>query len=128
MTCEPFTIKVRSGFARFLSGRTTMKAGTRKMDTLSSPRMAIALRISTAIFAGYGFTWGFIAAATAGLFALGMAFHDAEHLSAIFGLVIYLCAFLWSFAARSLGRVWAVLVGGGAAMAIAASLLQRHLI
>lgn len=105
-----------------------MKACSRKMDTLSSPRMAIALRISTAIFAGYGFTWGFIAAATAGLFALGMAFHDAEHLSAIFGLVIYLCAFLWSFAARSLGRVWAVLVGGGAAMAIAASLLQRHLI
>lgn len=79
-------------------------------------------------FAGYGFTWGFIAAATAGLFALGMAFHDAEHLSAIFGLVIYLCVFLWSFAARSLGRVWAVLLGGGAAMAIAASLIQRHLI
>ncbi|WP_417284686.1 iron uptake protein [Comamonas sp.] len=101
------------------------------MDTLTSypgPRMLIALRICAAIFAGYGFTWGFIAGATAGLFALGMAFHDAEHLSAILGLVVYLCAFLWAFSARSLGRVWAVLVGGGAAMAIAASLLQRHLI
>lgn len=101
------------------------------MDTLTShrnPRLLISLRICVAIFAGYGFTWGFIAVATAGLFALGMAFHDAEHLSAILGLLIYLCAFLWAFAARSLGRVWAVLLGGGVVMAIAASLLQRNLI
>lgn len=103
----------------------------KKMDTLTShrnPRMVIALRISAAIFAGYGFTWGFIAVATAGLFALGMAFHDAEHLSAILGFLIYLCAFLWAFVDRNLGRVWATLVGGGAVMAITASLLQHHLI
>ncbi|CAM4286754.1 Iron uptake protein [Comamonas aquatilis] len=90
--------------------------------------MLIALRIGAAIFAGYGFTWGFIALTTAVLFALGMAFHDAEHLSAILGLLIYLCAFLWAFAVRSLGRVWAVLVGSGAVMGIAASLLQHNLI
>ena len=93
----------------------------------SHPWAPVALRIFTAMFMGYGFTWGFIAFGTAGMFALGMEFHDAEHLSAILGFLIYLTAFLWAFAARHLGRVWLVLAGGGALMAIAASLLQARL-
>ncbi len=76
---------------------------------------------------GYAFTWGFIALGMSGLFALGMSFHDAEHLSSMLGMLVYLVAFLWAFAARSLARVGAVLLGGGAFMAAVASLLQSVL-
>ena len=40
---------------------------------------------------------------------------------------LYPGAFLWAFAARSLWRVGTVLVGGGALMAAAASLIQIRL-
>lgn len=97
-------------------------------DRSSNPRLQVGLRIIAALFLGYALTWGFIALGTAGLFALGMAFHDAEHLSVMLGFLVYLCAFLWSFAAKSLSRVWLVLAGGGAVMTICASLLQRSLV
>ena len=64
----------------------------------------------------------------AGLFFLGMEFHDAEQLSNILGVLLYLVVFLWAFAARSLWRVWAVLVPGGALLAGAAHLLQSRLL
>ncbi|WP_406622451.1 iron uptake protein [Acidovorax sp. SDU_ACID1] len=88
------------------------------------PRLHAALRIAAAVLGGYAFTWGFIALGMSGLFALGMPFHDAEHLTSILGMLVYLVAFLWAFAARSLARVWIVLAGGGAFMAAAASVLQ----
>lgn len=91
-------------------------------------RLAIALRIAAAIGGGYVFTWGLIALGVAGLYALGMPFHDAEHLSSIVGLLAYLAVFLCSFAVRRLARWWLFLAGGGAAMAAAASLLQRALV
>lgn len=98
------------------------------LNRSSHPRMVVALRIFAAVVLGYAFTWGFIAVGTAGMFALGMEFHDAEHLSAMLGFLVYLCVFLWAFSARSLARVCIVLAGGGALMAIAASLLQRALL
>ena len=64
----------------------------------------------------------------AGLFALGMSFHDAEHLCAMLAFLLYVSVFCWAFAARSLARVWAVLAGGAALMAGAASLLQTTLV
>jgi hypothetical protein len=87
----------------------------------------IALRIAAAVLGGYAFCWGFTALAIAGLYALGMALRDAEQLASMLALLLYLVAFLWSFAARSALRVWAVLAGGGASMAVAASLLQSML-
>lgn len=95
---------------------------------VSHPRLHIALRIATALLGGYVFTWGFMALGMAGLFALGLEFHDAESLSAIVGILLYLAVFLWAFAARSLRRVWLVLAGGGALMAGAASLVQWGLV
>ncbi len=92
------------------------------------PRLHIALRIAAAVLGGYAFTWGFMALGMAGLFALGLEFHDAESLSAIVGILLYLAVFLWAFAARSLRRVWLVLAGGGALMAGAASLVQWGLV
>src|SRR5690606_27450799 len=87
---------------------------------LSSPRLHLALRLACALLGGYAFTWGFI--------ALGMEFHDAEHLSSMLGLLLYLAVFLWAFAARSLRRAAWVLLGGGAVMAALASAVQWGLV
>lgn len=92
--------------------------------TASTSRLAIASRIAAAVLGGYAFCWGFVALAVAGLYALGMAFHDAEHLGAILAFLLYLGAFCWAFVTPRPWRAWAVLVGGGGAMAAAASLLQ----
>lgn len=88
----------------------------------------IMARIGAAILGGYAFTWGLMALGVALLFTAGMEFHDAEHLGYIVGLLVYLTVFLWAFASRNLRRVWLLLVGGGALMAIAASLLQSLLV
>ncbi|MFC4622207.1 iron uptake protein [Comamonas nitrativorans] len=90
--------------------------------------LSVLSRVLAAVLGGYACTWGFIALGTAGLFALGLEFHDAEHLSAMLGVLLYLAVFLWAIAARSLRRVWAVLAGGGALMAVAASLVQWGLV
>lgn len=108
-----------------------MAASARSADRPADPpvsRLHVVLRIAAAMLGGYAFTWGFIALGLAGLYALGMPFHDAEHLSSILGLLAFLVVFLWAFAARSLVRLWLVLAGGGALMAAAASLLQRALV
>ncbi|MFT3717906.1 hypothetical protein [Pseudorhodoferax sp.] len=44
------------------------------------------------------------------------------------GLLLYLVVLPWAFVARSPWRVWAVLAGGGAVMAGAASPLQSRLV
>lgn len=91
-------------------------------------RAQLLARIAAAVFGGYAFCWGLVAIGMAGLYALGMPFHDAEHLSAMVALLVYLVVFLWAFAARSLPRVWLVLAGGGALMAGSASLVQSVLV
>ena len=96
--------------------------------TLSNPRRHVLLRIAAAVLGGYAFCWGFVALGMAGLFALGMSFHDAEHLCAMLAFLLYVTVFCWAFATRSLARVWAVLAGGAALMAGAASLLQMTLV
>lgn len=99
--------------------------------SVSSPSITprvIAGRTVTALLGGYAFVWGFIAFGMAGLFALGMPFHDTEHLCAILGLLIYAIVFMWAFAARNLIRVAAILFGGGALMAVLGSLIQQQLI
>lgn len=95
--------------------------------TASTSRSAIALRVAAAVLGGYAFCWGFLALAVAGPYALGMPFHDAEHLGAILAFPLYVTAFCWAFVTPSLPRAWLVLAGGGAAMAATASWLQ-HLI
>ncbi|WP_377155526.1 iron uptake protein [Roseateles sp. UC29_93] len=92
------------------------------------PPLALLSRIGAAILGGYAFCWGFIAIAHSGLYALGMPFHDAEHLSAILGVLLFLVVFLWTFAARRVGLCWAVLLAGGGVMTGAAALIQRALL
>src|SRR5262245_24446292 len=92
------------------------------------PRWSLALRIVLALLGGYAFTWGFIASGMAALYAAGMAFHDAQGLASLLGFLLFLCVFLWAFAARSLPRVAVVLVGGGVLLSAAASWLQSALV
>lgn len=89
--------------------------------------VSLAVRGLLAILGGYAFCWGVIALCAAGTFLLDEEFHDGETLGSILALLIYPAAFLWAFAARSLWRAGAVLVGGGALMAAAASLIQLSL-
>jgi hypothetical protein len=97
-------------------------------STAASHRWHLFSRICAAVLGSYAFTWGFMALGIAAMFAAGMAFHDAEHLSAIIGFLVFLGLFLWAFSARSLWRIWLVLAGGGLLMAGGASLLQRALL
>lgn len=95
---------------------------------VSASRLPATLRIAAAVLGGYAFCWGFIAITVAVGYALGMKFHDAEHLGSILGLLLYLAAFCWAFVTPSLARAWIVLAGGGVAMTVAASLLQQQLV
>ncbi len=97
--------------------------------TLRPPsRLSIALRIAAALPGAYAFTWGAVALGTAALVGAGMDFHEAEHAALLPAFIVFLVAFLWSFAGRSLPLIWAVLAGGGAAMTLGAWLLQRSLL
>lgn len=91
-------------------------------------RMQLAARVAAAVLGGYAFAWGFIAACASLMFAGGMGFHDAEFLASLLGVLAFLVAFLWAFAARRLWVVWAVLAGGGALSAAAGSLVQSLLV
>lgn len=90
--------------------------------------LPLASRIAAAILGGYAFCWGFVALGLAGFYAAGMPFHDAEQLSAILGVLLFLVVFCWTFAARRVGRVWLVQLAGGASMAAAAALIQRAMV
>lgn len=88
----------------------------------------IAGRIAAALLGGYAFTWGLAAFGMALLVTLGMDFEEAEHAAMLPAFIVFLIAFLWAFAGRSLARIWAVLAGGGAVMGLGAWLLQRSLL
>ncbi|MBS7455999.1 iron uptake protein [Coralloluteibacterium stylophorae] len=93
-----------------------------------SPRLRTATRIGAAVFGGYAFTWGLVAAGAALLFKAGMDFHDAEFLASANGLLAFLGVFLWTFATRRPGLVGLALVGTGALLAGAASLVQASIV
>lgn len=90
-------------------------------------RLHVAARVSAAVFGGYLFAWGIVAAVTSLLFAAGVEFHDAEFVGALAGLLAYLGVFLWALAARGLAMVWLVLVGGGVLLTAVGSLVQSLL-
>ncbi len=96
--------------------------------TSRSPRLKLAARIAAAVLGGYVFAWGFIATCASLMFAAGMGFHDAEFLGSLLGVLAFLVAFLWAFAARRLWVVWVVLLGGGALLAAAGSYVQSLLV
>ena len=96
--------------------------------TPRSPRLHLAARIAAAVLGGYAFAWGFIASCASLMSAAGMGFHDAEFLGSLLGVLAFLVAFLWTFAARRLWLVWGVLLGGGALLAGLGSYVQSLLV
>ncbi|MCU0763661.1 MAG: iron uptake protein [Hydrogenophaga sp.] len=88
----------------------------------------IVARVTAGVFGAYAFTWGFAAAGVAALVAVGVDFHDAEMGVLMIAFLVFLGLFLWSFAAASLPRVWAVLVGGAALLFTAAWAIQRAIL
>lgn len=93
-----------------------------------SPRLQLASRVLAAIVGGYAFAWGLVASGASLMYAAGMGFHDAEFLASLVGLLAFLVAFLWAFAARRGWLVWTVLLGGGALLAGTGSLVQSLLV
>ena len=88
----------------------------------------IVSRVAASLLGGYAFTWAFSALATTLLVACGMVYLQAWTLVTLVAFLLFLAVLLWSFAARSLLRVWAVLAGGAALMAFAALMLSRQLL
>lgn len=88
----------------------------------------VTARVLAGIFGAYAFTWGFAAAGIAALVGLGVAYHDAEMGVLILAFLLFLGLFLWSFAAASIARVWAVLAGGTALLFTAAWAIQRAIL
>ena len=90
--------------------------------------LPILNRIAAGIVGGYAFTWGFCAIGIAALAALGVSVHAAEHGVMLLAFLLFLCLFLWAFAAQNMVKVWIVLAGGAALMTGLALLLQRSLV
>lgn len=84
--------------------------------------------VAASLLGGYAFTWGFTALGIAGLVAFGVEFHDAEAGAHILAFLVFLVAFLWTFTAVRLSRVWALLAGGGLLMTLLAALIQYSLL
>lgn len=98
------------------------------MSTSTFSTRHVMARIGASVLGGYAFVWGFMALALAGLYALGVPFHDAEAVANILGFLLFLTVFLWAFAARNLKSVWIVLLGGGLSMTGIATLIQQSLV
>lgn len=96
------------------------------MNALPSPA-AIAARVAAALVGGYAFVWGFTTLGIAALVAAGVDFDEARTLVYLLAFLVFLAAFCWAHAVRSVGAAWAVLGGGGLAMTAAAWLLVRAL-
>ncbi len=91
----------------------------------SFSRVHVIARLIAALGGGWLFVWGFIALGIMALLAAGMPFRDARSLLHLLAFLLFLFLCCWAFAARSLVRVYAVLVGGGVAMTCAAWWMAR---
>jgi hypothetical protein len=87
--------------------------------------VSVVSRIAAAVLGGYAFVWGFTTLLIAVALALRLPYGEAQTTAYLLAFLVFLCAFLWSFAARRVAVVWSVLAGGGAAMTALALGLTR---
>ncbi len=90
-------------------------------------RLSLGSRVLAGLLGSYVFTWGCVALVVALGLVQGMDYDEMLTLAYLLAFLVYLCAFLWAFAAASLLRVWLVLAGGGVAMSGAARWLTSML-
>ncbi len=89
---------------------------------------AIVSRIAASLVGGYVFVWGASALAICAMVALGEDYENAWMLSMLLAFLLFLGVFFWAWMAKSLLRVWLVLLGGGGLMTALALLLQQRLL
>lgn len=85
----------------------------------------VVSRIAAAVLGGYAFVWGFTTLLIAVALSLRLPYGDAQTTAYLLAFLVFLGVFLWSFAARRVGLVWAVLAGGGVTMTTLAWGLTR---
>lgn len=88
----------------------------------------VTARVAAAIFGAYAFTWALTAAGVAAIVGLGAPYHDAEMGVVMCAFLVFLGLFFWSFMARRIGQVWAVLIGGSALLFTTAWAIQRAIL
>jgi hypothetical protein len=88
-----------------------------------SRKWLVASRIVASLVGGYAFVWGLATLGWSLLLMAGVDFANARTSVMLLAFVVYLGAFLWAFAERSVARVWLVLGGGGVAMSVIAWML-----
>lgn len=82
-------------------------------------------RVLAGILGCWVFTLGLVSMGTLLMVRAGVGYADARTLMYLLSALLFLIAFLWTFAARRMGRVWAVLGGGGIALTGVAWWLAR---
>jgi hypothetical protein len=85
-----------------------------------SPWMAVTLRVTAGVGAGYVFIACWVPLLALALALAGMQRSEGVVLSAMLGFLFYLGILLWAFSVRSLARLWTTLT---LASATAAGLL-----
>jgi hypothetical protein len=90
-------------------------------------RAHVVARVGASLFGGYLFVWGFTTLGIALAVGAGLPYGEATQLFHLLAFLVFLAVFCWTFAAASLARVWAVLGGGGASMAVLAWALASAL-
>lgn len=93
---------------------------------LQRGRWHIAARVAASLLGSWVFVWGLLSLGVLLLMAAGLPYGDAQTLGYLLAFLVFLGSFLWAFAARSLMRVWALLLGGGALMSGLAWALSRQ--
>ena len=98
------------------------------IGTTPAPSAAhVASRAAAGLLGGYGFTFGVTTLGIVLAVFAGMPYGEARTLLYLVAFLVFLAAFLWAFAARSVYRVWGVLAGCGVLMSGAAWALSRAL-
>lgn len=94
----------------------------------SPTSLAIVSRVLASVLGGYAFCWGFVTLGIVLLLLAGVPYGEAQIALYLLAFLVFLVAFLWSFAATNLVRVWAVLAGGGVAMTALALFMSRSVL
>ena len=88
----------------------------------------VASRVGASLLGGYAFVAGFVSLGTALAVAAGMTYGDGHALLQMVGYIVFVVAFCWAFAARSVLWVWLTLGGGGTTMLLCAWWLAPRLV
>lgn len=97
------------------------------MSALHLQPLQIAGRVGASLLGGYVFVWGVSTLTIAVLVMAGLPYGEASTFVMLLAFLVFLVAFCWSYAAKSLARVWGVLLGGGAVMSALAWWLAGRL-